>query len=49
MAHQSPAAARRGRRTFDKRLDGSVDIPPDDWCLEGPNGQPLTQKCLFRS
>jgi hypothetical protein len=34
---------RRWRRTSFRRLDGSVDIAPDDWTLEDAAGQPLAR------
>lgn len=40
--------ARRWRRTSFRRLDGSTDISPDDWCLEDDAGQPLARIYLFR-
>jgi hypothetical protein len=38
---------RRWRRTSFRRLDGSIDIAPDDWCLEDPAGQPLARIYRF--
>jgi hypothetical protein len=34
---------RNWRRTSFRRLDGSIDFSPDDWCLEDVNGQPLAR------
>jgi hypothetical protein len=34
---------RNWRRTSFRRLDGSIDIAPDDWTLEDVNGQPLAR------
>jgi hypothetical protein len=38
-----PAARRRWRRTSFRRLDGSIDVTPDDWTLGDPAGQPLAR------
>jgi hypothetical protein len=43
MANQNPISIRRWRRTSFRRLDGSIDVSPDDWCLEDANGQPLAR------
>jgi hypothetical protein len=40
--------ARRWRRTSFRRLDGTVDIAPDDWTLEDDAGQPLGRIYLYR-
>ena len=34
---------RKWRRTSFKRLDGSIDIAPDDWCLHDENAQALAR------
>ena len=37
------AKERKWRRTSFRRLNGSIDIAPDDWCLEDENGQALAR------
>jgi hypothetical protein len=34
---------RNWRRTSFKRLDGSIDVAPDDWTLFDDNGRPLAR------
>jgi hypothetical protein len=34
---------RNWRRTSFKRLDGSIDFVPDDWCLPDEEGRPLAR------
>jgi hypothetical protein len=41
------ACDRRWCRTSFRRLDGSIDIVPNDWGLEDVNGQPLARIYLF--
>jgi hypothetical protein len=40
--------ARRWRRTSFRRIDGTVDIASDDWCLQDAAGQPLGRIYLFQ-
>jgi hypothetical protein len=37
------ANERKWRRTSFKRLDGLIDIAPDDWCLQDENNQTLAR------
>ena len=40
---QDGAVKRNWRRTSFKRLDGSIDVAPDDWPLFDDNGRPLAR------
>lgn len=39
---------RNWRRTSFRRLEGSIEIVPDDWCLEDDAGQPLARIYLHK-
>jgi hypothetical protein len=45
---ETTTTTRRWRRTSFRRLDGAVDIAPDDWTLEDDAGQPLGRIYLYR-